>query len=122
LPPVAIRVILNLMVQYQTIDRTLAALADPTRREILERLGRKGVATVSELADPAGMSLTGMKKHLRILEEAGLVGTEKVGRTRRCSLGPKRLEDLQGWMDSYRSLLEARFDRLGELLERTKGD
>lgn len=110
------------MVQYQQIDRTLAALADPTRRGILERLGLQGVATVSELAEPAGMSLTGMKKHLRVLEEAGLVSTEKVGRTRRCSLGPKRLEDLQGWMDSYRSMVEERFDRLDELLERTKGD
>jgi len=110
------------MVQYQTVDRTLTALADPTRRGILERLGRQGVATVSELAAPAGMSLTGMKKHLRVLEQAGLVSTEKVGRTRRCSLGPKRLEDLQGWMDSYRSMVEERFDRLDELLERTKGD
>jgi DNA-binding transcriptional ArsR family regulator len=122
LPPLSVSVILNLMVQYQTIDRTLAALADPTRRDILERLGLRGVATVSELAAPAGMSLTGMKKHLRVLEEAGLVSTEKVGRTRRCSLGPKRLEDLQGWMDSYRSMVEERFDRLDELLERQKGE
>jgi DNA-binding transcriptional ArsR family regulator len=110
------------MVQYQQIDRTFAALADPTRRDVLERLGRQGTATVSELAEPAGMSLTGMKKHLRVLEDAGLVSTEKVGRTRRCSLGPKRLEDLQGWMDSYRSMVEERFDRLNELLERTKGE
>jgi DNA-binding transcriptional ArsR family regulator len=110
------------MVEYQSIDRTLAALADPTRREVLERLGRQGVATVSELAAPAGMSLTGMKKHLGVLEEAGLVSTEKVGRTRRCTLGPRRLDDLQGWMDSYRSMLEERFDRLDELLERQRGD
>ncbi len=110
------------MVQYQSIDRTLAALADPTRRGILERLGRQGVATVSELAGPAEMSLTGMKKHLRVLEGAELVTTEKVGRTRRCSLGPKRLEDLQAWIDSYRAVVEERFDRLEELLERTKGD
>jgi DNA-binding transcriptional ArsR family regulator len=110
------------MVQYQTLDRTLAALADPTRREVVERLGRQGVATVTELAEPAGMSLTGMKKHLRVLEEAGLVSTEKVGRTRRCSLGPKRLEDLQGWMDAYRRMVEERFDRLEDFLERTKGD
>lgn len=110
------------MVQYQSVDKTLAALADPTRRGILERLGRQGSASVSELAEPAGISLTGMKKHLKVLEEAGLVSTEKVGRTRRCSLGPKRLEDVQAWMDSYRLMLEERFDRLGELLERTKGD
>jgi DNA-binding transcriptional ArsR family regulator len=110
------------MVQYQQIDRTLAALADPTRRGILERLGRQGSASVSELAEPAGMSLTGMKKHLAVLEDAGLVSTEKLGRTRHCSLGPKRLEDLQAWMSSYRALVEERFDRLEELLEQTRGD
>jgi DNA-binding transcriptional ArsR family regulator len=110
------------MVQYQTVDRTLSALADPTRRGVLERLGRQGPASVSDLAGPAGISLTGMKKHLRVLEDAGLVATEKVGRTRRCSLGPKRLEDVQAWMDSYRAMLEERFDRLEELLERTEGD
>ncbi len=110
------------MVQYQTVDRTLAALADPTRRDILERLGRQGEASVSELAEPAGISLTGMKKHLRVLEEAGLVSTEKVGRTRRCRLEPNGLEGLRAWMDSYRTMLEERFDRLEELLERTKGD
>jgi DNA-binding transcriptional ArsR family regulator len=111
------------MVQYQTVDRTLAALADPTRRGVLERLGRQGPARVSGAwSGPAAMSLTGMKKHLRVLEEAGLVETEKVGRTRRCSLGPKRLEDVQAWMDSYRAMLEERFDRLEELLERTEGD
>jgi DNA-binding transcriptional ArsR family regulator len=110
------------MVQYQSIDRTFAALADPTRRGILERLGRQETASVSELAEPAGMSLTGMKKHLGVLEDAGLVSTEKVGRTRRCSLGPKRLEDLQRWMDSYRAMVEERFDRLEQLLEQTRGD
>jgi DNA-binding transcriptional ArsR family regulator len=116
------RAILNQMVQYQPIDRTLAALADPTRREVLETLGRSGEATVTELAAPTGISLTGMKKHLRVLEDAGLLTTEKVGRTRRCSLGPKRLEDVQAWIDSYRSLVEQRFDRLEQLLERTKGE
>jgi DNA-binding transcriptional ArsR family regulator len=110
------------MVQYQPIDRTLAALADPTRRGILERLGQQGSATVSELAAPTGMSLTGMKKHLEVLEEAGLIATEKVGRTRHCRLGPQRLEDVQAWLDSYRTSVEERFDRLGEFLERTKGD
>lgn len=110
------------MVQYQTVDRTLAALADPTRRGILERLGHRGEASVSELAEPVGISLTGMKKHLRVLEDAGLVHTEKVGRTRRCRLEPKGLEGLQAWMDSYRTVLEERFDRLEELLEQTKGE
>lgn len=110
------------MVQYQTVDKTLAALADPTRRGILDRLGRRGEASVTELAEPAGISLTGMKKHLRVLEEAGLVHTEKVGRTRRCRLEPRGLDGLAEWMNSYRTMLEERFDRLEELLERTKGD
>jgi DNA-binding transcriptional ArsR family regulator len=111
---------LNRMVQCQQIDRTLAALADPTRRGVLERLGR-GNASITELAKPFGISLTGMKKHVRVLEEAELVSTEKVGRTRRCSLGPRRLEDVQAWVEMYRRMLDERLDRFGELLERTKG-
>jgi DNA-binding transcriptional ArsR family regulator len=109
--------ILNLMVQYQEIDRTFAALADPTRRAVLERLGR-GSAGISELAAPFGISLTGMKKHVGVLEEAGLVRTEKVGRTRRCELGPRRLEDVREWTESYRRMLDERLDRFGELLAR----
>jgi len=105
------------MVQYQQLDRTLAALADPTRRAVLERLSQ-GAASVTELAEPFGISLTGMKKHIRVLEEAGLVRTEKVGRTRRCELGPRRLDDLSEWMESYRRMLEERYDRLDELLAR----
>jgi DNA-binding transcriptional ArsR family regulator len=108
------------MVQYPQIDRTFAALADPTRRGVLERLGR-GSATITELADPFGISLTGMKKHVRVLEDAELVTTEKVGRARRCTIGPRRLEDAQDWMDAYRRMLEERLDRFGELLDRTKG-
>ena len=108
------------MVQYPTIDTTLAALADPTRRGVLERLGR-GSATITELAEPFGISLTGMKKHVRVLEDAGLVATEKVGRARRCSAGPRRLEDVQEWMETYRRMLEERLDRFGELVVRTKG-
>jgi DNA-binding transcriptional ArsR family regulator len=108
------------MVQYQEIDRAFAALADPTRRAVLERLG-SGAATVSELAAPAGISLTGMKKHLRVLEAAGLVRSEKVGRSRRCELGPRRLDDLQAWIDDYGEMVERRFDRLEELLDRDKG-
>ena len=107
------------MVQQQQLDRTLAALADPTRRAILERLGR-GSATISELAEPIGITLTGTKKHVRVLEDAGLVSTEKVGRVRQCSLGPRRLDDVQAWMDDYRRMLDARLDRFGQLLERTK--
>ena len=108
------------MVQHQRIDRTLSAIADPTRRGVLERLGR-GSATITELAEPFGISLTGMKKHVRVLEEAELVTTEKVGRARRCSLGPRRLDDVQEWMETYRRMLDERLDRFGELLERTKG-
>jgi DNA-binding transcriptional ArsR family regulator len=112
---------LNRVVQYSPLDRTLAALADPTRRDVLERLGRAS-ATITELAEPYGISLTGMKKHVRVLEDAGLVATEKVGRTRRCTVGPRRLEDLEVWVGAYRRMLNERLDRLGELLERTKGD
>ena len=108
------------MVQYSHIDRTLTALADPTRRSVLERLGR-GSATITELAEPAGISLTGMKKHVRLLEEAGLVSTEKVGRARHCVLGPRRLDDVEEWIQSYRRMLDERLERFGEMLERTKG-
>jgi DNA-binding transcriptional ArsR family regulator len=109
------------VVQYQAqLDRTFAALSDPTRRGILERLGG-GRATISELAEPFGISLTGLKKHVQVLEAAGLVRTEKVGRTRWCSLGPQELDEVQRWIIGYRLMLEERLDRLGELLERTKG-
>ena len=101
------------MVQYpMTVDRTFAALADPTRRAVVERLGG-GTATISELAQPFGISLTGMKKHVQILEDAGLVTTEKVGRTRRASLAPRPLVHVEDWMQ--------RLDRFEALLERTKG-
>jgi DNA-binding transcriptional ArsR family regulator len=108
------------MVQYAHLDRTLAALADPTRRGILERLGH-GSATITELAQPVGISLTGMKKHVRVLEEAELVTTAKVGRARSCTLGPRRLDDVEQWITTYRQMLDERLDRFGELLERTKG-
>lgn len=108
------------MVQYPSLDRAFAALADPTRRGILERLGR-GSATISELAEPFGISLTGMKKHVRVLEDAELVATSKVGRTRRCSLGPRRLDDVEAWIETYQRLRDMRLDRFEDLLERTKG-
>jgi DNA-binding transcriptional ArsR family regulator len=107
------------MVQYPQLDRTFAALADPTRRGILERLGH-GSATISELAEPYGISLTGLKKHVRVLEDAELVTTQKVGRARKCNLGPRRLDDAQEWMQMYRRMLDERLDRFGELLERTE--
>ena len=111
-------VILNLMVQYQELDRTFAALADPTRRGVLERLGH-GSATITELAEPFGISLTGLKKHVRVLEDAALVTTEKVGRARVCSLGPRDLDDARRWIDGHRRMLDERLDRFAELLART---
>jgi DNA-binding transcriptional ArsR family regulator len=108
------------VVQHSPVDRTFAALADSTRRGVLERLG-SGSATITELAAPYGISLTGMKKHVRVLEDAELVATEKVGRTRRCSLGPRRLDEVEEWISMYRRMLDERLDRLGELLERQKG-
>jgi DNA-binding transcriptional ArsR family regulator len=104
---------LNLMVQYSpNVDRAFAALADPTRRAVLERLGT-GSATISELAEPFGMTLTGMKKHVRLLEEAELVTTEKVGRVRRCTLVPYAFEGITTWVQ--------RLDRFAQVVERTKG-
>jgi DNA-binding transcriptional ArsR family regulator len=107
------------MVQYQQLDRTFAALSDPTRRGVLERLGR-GDATISELAEPAGITLTGMKKHVAVLEEAELVTTEKVGRSRHCRLGPRRLDEVETWIQSYKQMLVERLDRFGEMLESTE--
>src|SRR5262245_66393293 len=86
------------MVQYSpTVDRAFSALADPTRRAVLERLG-SGRATISELAEPFGMTLTGMKKHIQLLEEAELVTTEKVGRVRWCTLAPYAFEGISTWL------------------------
>jgi len=109
------------MVQYSApLDRTFSALSDPTRRAILERLGR-GSATISELAPPAGMSLTGLKKHVAVLEQAELVTTEKRGRTRYCRLGPRQLDEASRWIESYRRAWDEHYDRLQELLDREKG-
>ena len=108
------------MVQYgPRLDAAFGALADPTRRGILERLGRSDAA-ISELAERFDITLTGMKKHVGVLEAAGLVTTEKVGRVRWCRLGPRRLDAETAWMETYRRMLEARLDRLGEFLERAK--
>ena len=109
------------MVHYSPVDRTFAALADPTRRVVLERLGQ-GSATISELATPFGMSLTGMKKHVRIIEEAQLVATVKVCRTRLCHLGPRRLDDVSDWVEVYRKMVNEQLDRFGGVLDRMKGD
>jgi len=108
------------MVQYSPrIDASFGALADPTRRGILERLGRADAA-ITELAEQFDMTLTGMKKHVKVLEVAGLVTTEKVGRVRYCKIGPRRLDEETAWIAEYRRMLEARLDRLGDFLERTR--
>jgi DNA-binding transcriptional ArsR family regulator len=110
------------MVQFNqaALDRSFGALSDPTRRAILLRLGRSE-ASLGDLAAGFDMTLTGLKKHVQVLEDAGLVATEKVGRVRQCRLGPQRLNDVAGWVAAYRAQLEQRLDRLGEFLERTKG-
>lgn len=114
------------MVQYNSrrapqFDRSFAALSDRTRRAILVRLGHRN-ESISDLAATFTMTLTGIRKHIRVLEDAGLVTTHKVGRVRTCRLGPRRLEDELAWITMYRQMLETRLDRLGEFLDRTKGD
>jgi DNA-binding transcriptional ArsR family regulator len=110
------------MVQYSAdLDTVFTAVADGTRRGILERLGRRE-ASISELAEQFEMTLTGMKKHVQLLENAGLVRTQKVGRVRTCSLGTRRLTAEAAWIAKYHQMLEAQLDSLGEFLERTRGD
>jgi DNA-binding transcriptional ArsR family regulator len=110
------------MVQYSSrVGSAFAALSDPTRRGILERLGRSDAA-ISELADRFDMTLTGMKKHVQVLEDAGLVITKKIGRVRRCSLGTRSLDDEAAWIDAHRRMMDERLNRLGDFLERTKGN
>jgi len=107
------------MVQFQDrLDRTFAAVADPTRRGILERLGRRE-ASITDLATAFDMTLTGMRKHIRVLEASGLVTTAKVGRVRTCRVGPHRLDAEARWLQSYREMVEDRFDHLDRFLERT---
>jgi DNA-binding transcriptional ArsR family regulator len=107
------------MVQYSspTFDVSFAALSDVTRRGVLQRLGR-GDASISDLARTFQMTLTGMKKHVGVLEHAGLITTEKVGRVRTCRLGPRRLDEEAAWIESYRRLWSARFDALDEIVEK----
>ena len=106
------------MVQYTAarLDAAFAALSDPTRRGVLEQLGRAD-ASISDLAETFHMTLTGMKKHVGVLEQAGLVTTKKVGRVRTCRLGPRRLEDESTWLERYRLLWDSRFDELDILVE-----
>jgi len=109
------------MVQYSPppLDASFAALSDSTRRGVLERLGR-GDASISQLAKTFHMTLTGMKKHVGILEQAGLVRTRKVGRVRTCGLGLRRLKDEAAWIERYRQLWDARFDALDGVVEELK--
>lgn len=115
------------MVQYQTshLDASFAALSDTTRRGVLEQLGRSD-CSITELADRFHMTLTGMKKHVGVLEEAGLVATEKIGRVRTCRLGPRLLAQEAAWIEAYRKLWAARFDALDRVVEdlkrKEKGD
>lgn len=106
------------MVQYETarLDASFAALSDATRRGVLEQLGRSD-ASITELADRFHMTLTGMKKHVGVLEHAGFVTTEKVGRVRTCRLGHRRLETEAAWIESYRRIWAERFDALDRVVE-----
>jgi DNA-binding transcriptional ArsR family regulator len=101
------------------LDASFAALSDATRRGVLERLGRAD-ASITELADKFHMTLTGMKKHVGVLEQAGLVTTEKVGSVRTCKLGLGRLEEVTTWIERYRQLWDARFDELDKVVEELK--
>lgn len=112
---------LNQMVQYSSnqLDVSFSALSDATRRGILEQLGRAD-SSITELAEKFHMTLTGMKKHVGVLEQAGLVATEKVGRVRTCRLGPRRLAEETAWIETYRQLWAARFDALDTVIEDLK--
>ncbi len=109
------------MVQHSTahLDASFAALADGTRRGVLEQLGRSE-ASITDLAERFGMTLTGMRKHVGVLEEAGLVVTEKVGRVRRCRIGVRRLDEVAAWIDTYHRLWDARFRELDQIVEALK--
>jgi DNA-binding transcriptional ArsR family regulator len=108
------------MVQYAArLDSSFAALSDVTRRGVLEQLARAD-ASITALADKFHMTLTGMKKHVGVLEQAGLVTTEKVGRVRTCRLGLRRLEEEAMWIEKYRQLWDARFDELDKVVEELK--
>ena len=106
------------MVQYMTtrLDTSFAALSDATRRGVLDKLGRAD-ASITELAETFHMTLTGMKKHVGVLEQAGLVTTKKIGRVRSCQLGPRRLEEETGWLERYRKRWDERFDELDKVVE-----
>jgi DNA-binding transcriptional ArsR family regulator len=101
------------------LDASFAVLADATRRGVLEQLGREE-ASITALADRFHMTLTGMKKHVGVLEQAGLVVTEKVGRVRTCRIGARRLEEVAAWIEGYHQLWDARFSELDQVIEELK--
>ena len=101
------------------LNDSFAALADATRRGVLEQLARRD-ASITELAEKFHMTLTGMKKHVSVLEQAGLVTTEKVGRVRTCRLGLRRLDEEAAWIEKHHQLWAARFDQLDEVIEELK--
>ena len=101
------------------LDASFSALSDATRRGVLEQLGRAD-ASITELAEKFHMTLTGMKKHVGVLERAGLVATEKVGRVRTCKLGASQLKAETAWIEGYRQLWSARFDELDKVIEELK--
>lgn len=118
----AASLIVNRMVHLSRtaqLDAAFAALADATRRGVLEQLGRAD-ASITDLAARFDMTLTGMKKHVGVLEDAGLVATAKVGRVRTCRLGPRQLEEVTAWIDRYRQMWSARFDELDQVIEDMK--
>src|SRR3954453_7844643 len=119
--PRVLALLLNHMVQYRRapLDASFAALSDPTRRGVLEQLGRAD-ASITELAEKFHMTLTGMKKHVGVLEQAGLVRTEKVGRVRTCTLGLRGLQEEAEWIERYRQLWSARFDELDNVVQELK--
>ena len=110
------------MVQYSHahFNASFAALSDATRRGVLEQLARAD-ASITDLADKFDMTLTGMKKHVGVLEQAGLVTTAKVGRVRTCKIGPCRLEDEMAWIAKYRQVWDARFEALDRVILELKG-
>jgi len=101
------------------LDASFAALSDATRRGVLEQIGRSD-ASITELAETFGMTLTGMKKHVGVLERAGLVTTEKVGRVRTCKLGTRRFDQETAWLDKYHRLWDSRFNELDKVVEELK--
>lgn len=119
MPPIGALTLNQMVQQFTPLDASFSALSDATRRGVLEQLGRSD-ASITELADRFHMTLTGMKKHVGVLERAGFVTTQKVGRVRTCRLGLRRLEEEAAWIESYRQVWAARFEALDAVVEHLK--